>query len=58
MNEKAKKLIRFHYLTEEYLMISESILNNVSILSSCVLNNMGFLAHSEIESVTAEIIVA
>ena len=40
-------------------MISESIyiLNNVSILSSCILNNVGFLAHWETESVTAEIFV-
>ena len=35
-------------------MMSESILNNnVSILSSGVLNNLEFLAHWETESVTA-----
>ena len=38
-------------------MISESILNKESIFSSCILNNMGFFAHWETESVTAEIII-
>ena len=55
MNEKTK-IIPFYYLTGEYLMISESILNNLSILNSPVLNDIGFLAHWETESVTAEII--
>ena len=35
-------------------MIYESILNNVNILSSYILDNMKFLAHWETESVTAE----
>ena len=56
MEKQKKKIITFYYLTGEYLMISESILNNVSILSSRILNNMEFLAHWETESVTAEII--
>ena len=51
-----QKIIPFYYLTGEYLMISESILNHVSVLSSRILNNMEFLAHWETESVTAEII--
>ena len=55
MNEKTKKIIPFYYLTGDFLIVSESILNNMSILSSHVLNNMGFLAHWETESVTAEI---
>ena len=37
-------------------MRSESILNSVSILSSHILNNMGFSAHWETESVAAEVI--
>ena len=56
MNEKTKKIIPFYYLTGEYLMTSESILNNMSILSSHVFNNTGPSAHWETESVTAEII--
>ena len=51
MNEKTK-----NYLTGEYLMISESILNNMSILSSHILTNMGSSAHRETESGTAKII--
>ena len=51
-----QKIIPFYYLTGEYLMISESILNHVSVLSSRILNNMEFLAHWATESVTAEII--
>ena len=61
MKKKTKtKVIPFYYLTYltgEYLIISESILNSVSILSSCILNNTGFFTHWENESVTAEIIV-
>ena len=57
MTEKKNlKKISFYCLTGEYLMISESILNN-SILGSHILNNMGFLPHWKTESVTAEIIV-
>ena len=41
-NEETKKIIPFYHLTEKYLMRSESILNSVSILSSHILNNMGF----------------
>ena len=55
-NEETKKIIPFYHLTEKYLMRSESILNSVSILSSHILNNMGFSAHWETESVTAEVI--
>ena len=53
---KQKKQKTFCYLTREYLMMSESLLNNVSMLSSRILSNMGFLVHWETESVTAEII--
>ena len=45
-----------YYLTGEYL-ISERILNNVSILSSLFLNNIGFFAHWKTQSATAEIII-
>ena len=38
-------------------MISESILNNIGILSPHILNNMGFSTHWETESVMAELIV-
>ena len=38
MNEKIKKIIPLYYLTGEYLMISESTLNNMSILSCRILN--------------------
>ena len=42
---KNQKIIPFYYLTGEYLMIPESISNNVSILSSHILNDMGISAH-------------
>ena len=48
-NKKNKKIVPFYYLTGEYLMIYESE-------SSCILNNMGFSADWNTESVTAEII--
>ena len=37
-------------------MISESILNNIGILSPHILNNMGFSTHWETESVMAELL--
>ena len=44
--KKKKKTVPFYYLTGEYIpMIFESILNNVSILSSHILNNMEFSTH-------------
>ena len=55
MSENWKK--KYYYLTGEYLMLSENVLNNVSILSSHILNNMGLLIHWETESVTAKIII-
>ena len=53
---KNKKNNTILLLTGEYLMTSESILNNMSILSSHVFNNTGPSTHWETESVTAEII--
>ena len=54
---KNKKILPFYYLSGEYLIISERILNNLSILSSHILNNMKFSAHWKTESLTAEIII-
>ena len=54
---KKKKVIPFDHLTGEYLTISQKRLKSVSILSSCVLNNVRFSTPWENEYVISEIIV-